>query len=122
MRARTELVVTTHHGKVEVLEEFRERAEGGGQVGALDSPSFVAAVVEWVVTSHFRAFEAVDSELEELDAKVMSDIPKTVSEDTGRTLVPRRLHDGGLHDLLRQRGSPESKRVGAPRDATATSG
>ena len=29
-------IVTSHHGKVDVLEEFRERAEGGGEVGALD--------------------------------------------------------------------------------------
>jgi Mg2+ and Co2+ transporter CorA len=42
-------VVTAHEAEFEVLEEFRERAEGGGQVGALDSPSFVAAAVEWTV-------------------------------------------------------------------------
>ena len=73
-------VVTAHEAEIEVLEEFRERAEGGGQIGELDSPSFVAAVVDWVVTSYFRAFEEVESELEELDAKVMSDVPKNVSE------------------------------------------
>ena len=83
-------VVTAHEAEIEVLEEFRERAEGGGQVGALDSPSFLAAVVEWVVTSYFRAFEAVESELEELDAKVMSDIPKTVSDDLARLVELRR--------------------------------
>jgi Mg2+ and Co2+ transporter CorA len=60
------LIVTAHQGKVEVLEEFRERAEGGGQVGALDAPSVVAAILEWVVAGYFRAFEAVESELEEL--------------------------------------------------------
>jgi magnesium/cobalt transport protein CorA len=83
-------VVTAHEAEIEVLEEFRERAEGGGQVGALDSPSFIAAAVEWVVTSYFRAFEAIESELEELDAKVMSDVPKNVSEDLGRLVELRR--------------------------------
>ena len=83
-------VVTAHEAEIEVLEEFRERAEGGGQVGALDSPSFVAAVVEWVVTSYFRAFETVESELEELDAKVMSDVPKSVSDDLTRLVELRR--------------------------------
>ena len=83
-------VVTAHEAEIEVLEEFRERAEGGGQVGALDSPSFVAAVVDWVVTSYFRAFEEVESELEELDAKVMSDIPKNVSDDLARLVELRR--------------------------------
>jgi magnesium transporter len=75
---------------IKVLEEFRERAEGGGQVGALDSPSFVAAVVDWVVTSYFRAFEEVESELEELDSKVMSDIPMSVSDDLARLVELRR--------------------------------
>ena len=73
-----------------MLEEFRERAEGGGQVGALDSPSFVAAAVEWVVTSYFRAFEEIEEELEELDARVMSDVPKNVSDDLARLVELRR--------------------------------
>ena len=83
-------VVTAHEAEIEVLEEFRERAEGGSQVGVLDSPSFVAAVVDWVVTSYFRAFEEVESELEELDAKVMSDIPKDASDDLARLVELRR--------------------------------
>jgi magnesium transporter len=83
-------VVTAHEAEIEVLEEFREHAEGGSDVGALDSPSFVAAVVEWVVTSYFRAFEAVETELEELDAKVMSDVPKSVSGELARLVELRR--------------------------------
>ncbi len=83
-------IVTAQGEKVEVLKEFRERAEGGGQVGALDAPSFVAAIVEWVVTSYFRAFEAVESELEELDARVMSGTPKNVSADLARLVELRR--------------------------------
>jgi magnesium transporter len=83
-------VVTAHEAEIEVLEEFRARAEGGGQVGALDSPSFVAALVEWVVTSYFRAFEAIEGELEELDAKVMSGVPKSVSDDLARLVELRR--------------------------------
>jgi magnesium transporter len=83
-------VVTAHEAEIEVLEEFREHAEGGSQVGSLDSPSFVAAVVEWVVTSYFRAFEAVETELEELDARVMSDLPKSVPDELARLVELRR--------------------------------
>ena len=83
-------VVTAHEAEIGVLEEFRERAEGGGQIGALDSPSFVAVVVEWVVTSYFRAFEDVERELEELDAKVMSEIPENVSTELARLVELRR--------------------------------
>ncbi len=83
-------VVTAHHGEIEVLEEFRERAEGGSRVAELDSPSFVAAVAEWVVASYFRAFEAIESELVELDSKVMSDVPTSVSDDLARLVELRR--------------------------------
>ena len=83
-------IVTAHHGKVEILEEFRERAEGGGQVGALDAPSFVAAILEWIVSGYFRSFEAVESELEELDASVMSSTPHEVSDDLARLVELRR--------------------------------
>jgi len=83
-------VITAHHGQVEVLEEFRERAEGGSRVSELDPASFVAAVAEWVVTSYFRAFEAVERELEELDSKVMSDVPTNVSDDLARLVELRR--------------------------------
>ncbi len=83
-------IVTAHHGKVDALDEFRERAEGGGEVGALDAPSFVAAILEWVVAGYFRAFEAVESELEELDARVMSGNPKDVSDDLARLVDLRR--------------------------------
>ena len=54
-------VVTAHQDEITVLEEFLERAEGGGEVGALDAPSFVAAVCEWVIASYLRAFEAVEA-------------------------------------------------------------
>ena len=83
-------VVTAHEAEIEVLEEFSERAKGGGQIGSLDSPSFVAAVVEWVVTSYFRAFEDVEKELEELDARIMSEIPKNVADELGRLVELRR--------------------------------
>jgi magnesium transporter len=83
-------IVTAHHGTVDMLQEFRERAEGGGQVGALDAPSFVAAILEWIVAGYFRSFEAVDSELEELDARVMSGTPNDVSDDLARLVELRR--------------------------------
>jgi magnesium transporter len=83
-------VVTAQHGKLDVLEDFRERAAGGGQVGALDAPSFVATIAEWVVAGYYRAFEAIESELEDLDARVMSSIPRDVTGDLARLVEIRR--------------------------------
>lgn len=94
-------VITAHRDRIEVLEEFRERAEGGGQIGVLDAPSFVAQIFEWVIASYFRAFESVESELEELDAKVMSEAPKSAHDDLAR-LVDLRRSIGTLRRALLQ--------------------
>ena len=74
-----------------MLEEFRERAEGGGQVGDLDAPTFVAALFEWVLASYFRAFEAVETQLEDFDARVMASTPRSVSSALARLVELRRL-------------------------------
>jgi magnesium transporter len=93
-------VVTAHQDEIAVLEEFLERAEGGGEIGALDAPSFVAAVCEWVIASYLRAFEAVEAELEELDARVISETPsRDVSGDLSR-LVELRRRVGSLRRAL----------------------
>jgi len=83
-------VVTVQRERLDVLEDFRKRAAGGGQVGALDAPSFVAAIVEWVVAGYLRAFEAVETELEDLDARVMSGIPNDVTGNLTRLVELRR--------------------------------
>jgi Mg2+ and Co2+ transporter CorA len=83
-------IVTAHREKVEVLEEFGERAEGGGPVGALDAPSFLAAIFESIVASYFRAFEAVERALDELDTRVLLSTPKDVSGELARLVEVRR--------------------------------
>lgn len=83
-------IVTAYRETIEVLDEFLERAEGGGHVGALDAPSFVATILEWVLTSYLRAFEEVEHELEELDARVMTDTPKEVADELTRLVELRR--------------------------------
>ena len=83
-------IVTSYRQKIEVLDEFFERAQGGGQIGALDAPSFVATILDWIVASYLRALDAVESELEELDAKVMSNTPKEAADDLTRLVELRR--------------------------------
>jgi len=93
-------VVTSHPDEIAVLEEFLERAEGGGEIGVLDAPSFVAVVSEWVIVSYLRAFEAVEGALEELDAQVISQAPsRDVSAELDR-LVELRLRVGSLRRAL----------------------
>jgi magnesium transporter len=83
-------VVTLHADDVETIEEFREHATGGGEVGVLDAPTFVATLLEWVVTGYVRAFEQVEAELEELDAQAMARPPSDAQAMLGRLVTLRR--------------------------------
>jgi magnesium transporter len=75
---------------VEAVEEFRTHATGAGQVGVLDAPTFVATLLEWVVTGYVRAFEQVEAELEDLDAQAMVRPPADAQAALGRLVTLRR--------------------------------
>ena len=64
-------VVTAHDDPIGVLEEFADRASGSGETGALDGPTFLAALLEWVLGSYSAAFERIEERLEEFDVQAM---------------------------------------------------
>jgi Mg2+ and Co2+ transporter CorA len=59
-------IVTAHDADIAALDDFRETAEGEGEMGALDAPSFLATLLEWVITSYLRAFDEIEEMLEEV--------------------------------------------------------
>ena len=66
-------VVTAHKSELAVIDDFRSLAEGGSELGILDAPSFLATLFEWVVTSYSRAFDEIESQLEEFDVSVLGE-------------------------------------------------
>ena len=86
-------LVTVHDGPVEVVDRFRDLAEGSGSVGMLDGLSFLANLLEWALASYLDAFEALEQNLEDVDAEAMSG---TVSSTDG--VLPR------LVDMRREVG------------------
>jgi Mg2+ and Co2+ transporter CorA len=60
-------ILTAHASELAVVNDFRDRAEGGGEIGVLDAPSFLSVLLGWVVTSYLQAFDKVEVELEEFD-------------------------------------------------------
>ena len=64
-------VVTAHDGRTTVLDGFRELAEGAGELGSLDGPSFLATVLEWVFDAYREGFEAIELELAEFDVRAL---------------------------------------------------
>ncbi len=83
-------VVTAHDVEIGVLEDFRERAGGEGAVGVLDAPSFLAELLEWVVTSYLRAFDQIEAGLEEFDVRVLRSVRHAPEDQIGELVEARR--------------------------------
>ena len=64
-------VITAHKEPIPVLEEFASRVSGSGDTGSLDGPTFLAALLEWVLGSYSAAFERIEHRLEEFDVQAM---------------------------------------------------
>jgi magnesium transporter len=92
-------VLTVHTREVAVIEDFRSQAEGEGELGILDAPSFLATLLEWVVTSYSRAFDEVESTLEEFDVSVLRS-PRRDTERQISVLVETRSRVGRLRRAL----------------------
>ena len=92
-------VVTVHDQPVDVLDDFRERAGGSGDVGRLDGPEFLADLLEWVLNGYLDAFEAIELQLEEFDTRVMSGEFEEPEDELER-LVELRRDVGALRRAL----------------------
>ncbi|HLV81472.1 MAG TPA: magnesium transporter CorA family protein [Chthonomonadaceae bacterium] len=60
-------VVTAHREPVAFLKSFDRRVKGDSQLGQLGAPSFLAALLDWHVTSYFRVVEALEAKIDRLD-------------------------------------------------------
>jgi magnesium transporter len=92
-------ILTTHATELAALNNFRERTEGGGEIGILDALSFLALLLGWVVTSYLQAFDKVETELEEFDLRVLSSARKDAEKEMG-VLVEIRQRVGRLRRAL----------------------
>jgi magnesium transporter len=68
-------VLTVHSADIAVLDDFRSVAEGRGELGLLDAPSFVTTLLEWVVTSYLRAFDEIEETLDRFDVDALEQSP-----------------------------------------------
>jgi magnesium transporter len=87
-------VLTSHADELALIDEFRERTEGQGEVGVLDAPTFLASLLGSVITSYQRAFDKIEMNLEEFDLEALR---------SARGDAERRI--GVLVDVRRQVGA-----------------
>jgi len=91
-------VITAHEEPIPVLEEFASRASGSGDTGSLDGPTFLAALLEWVLGSYSAAFERIEHRLEEFDVQAMRG--DSDAEDDIERLIGMRKQVGKLRRAL----------------------
>jgi CorA-like Mg2+ transporter protein len=81
-----------------------ELAPGSGPTGELDGPTFLAAILGWVLHEYESAFERLEDELEELDERTM--LRRASPEATIDQLIVLRRRSGGLRRSLASVRSP----------------
>ena len=90
-------VITAHDEPIPVLEDFADRVSGSGDTGTLDGPSFLAALLEWVLGAYSNAFERMEQRLEDFDVQAMRG---DGSDDDIDVLVSMRRQVGKLRRAL----------------------
>ena len=93
-------MVTAHNRPIPVLDEFAARVSGSGDTGSLDGPSFLAALLEWVLGAYTAAFERIEQRLEEFD----------VHAKRGEGAVPGRRGVRAAHARARRAASSNGVR------------
>lgn len=92
-------VLTAHSAEIAVLDDFRAIAEGKGELGLLDAPSFLSTILEWVVTSYLHAFDEIEETLDEFDVRALAE-PSNNPEQEIRMLGDARRRVGRLRRTL----------------------
>lgn len=65
------IVISSHQEPMQLLEGLNERIEADATVGAIDGPAFVHSVLNGVVTGYFRAVDAIEDAVDDLDGRAL---------------------------------------------------
>jgi magnesium transporter len=64
-------VISSHHEPLRLIGAIDDRIAADATIGRLDSGSFVASMLDAVVTSYFGAVDAIEDQVDVLDAKAL---------------------------------------------------
>jgi magnesium transporter len=68
-------VVTVHQEDVPYLNSFVEQLPEDTKLGQLDAPAFLAALLDWHVSSYFEVIEILERQIDRLDVEALSRMP-----------------------------------------------
>ncbi len=106
-------VVTLHHGRLDLVDEFNKPFHGETLLGELDGPSFLSLVLDWQVSGYFRLIQALQGDIDRLDEELLQRTPDQVALlhrlQKLRMRVRQLRHTLGPHrEVLSLLGHPES--------------
>ena len=65
------VMLTVHSQPVAFLESFDRRIKGDSDLGQLDTISFLAALLDWHITSYFRIIDLLEAQIDRIDARAL---------------------------------------------------
>ena len=117
-------VVTAHTDAVPFLDDFRQRAAGGSELGALDAPSFLARLLEWQLTTYNAAIEIIVERIDGLDQALLVSLqrhtdllPQLVA--LRRSIAQLRMQLAPHREVFARLASPELDHVSSAQSSEA---
>ena len=87
--AGSNLVISRHDEAIGFLDALNERIKADASIGELDSPEFVASVLDGVVTSYHAAIDTIEDELDAHDTRTLAR-PRSNGDAIGQLVAIRR--------------------------------
>lgn len=76
LAAAPNLVVSLHRDEIAFIDELRQREEGDSDIGALGAESFVAALLDWQLSTYFDAVADFEAAVERLENDILTENPR----------------------------------------------
>jgi magnesium transporter len=67
------VAITHHRAPIGFLEDLNERIKADTSIGILDAAALLGSLLDSAVTSYFRAVDAIEDEVDELDGRSLRD-------------------------------------------------
>jgi magnesium transporter len=65
-------VISVHNGDLPFIDELRHREKGDTRLGELSAESFVASLLDWVLSTYFKAVERLEHDVDEAEVAILS--------------------------------------------------
>ena len=64
-------VISVHHQKADFLDPFRQQLSGDRELGRIEAPSFLAALLDWQLGTYFKLVDELERGVDVLDERAL---------------------------------------------------